>query len=172
MIRFSSTSTIRASINCYAESCPFNCLRTKNQERRTQEQRGQTALMWPLLKLLIELGANPTLVNVDQRTPLLAATAVGILSNGDESAGTEQDAIEVVEFLLALGADINAVDRQVNTSVHSAVYENRSQRIAFLAEPGAQLAVWNRPNRRDWTPLDTARHRSTSLKAIVPATLA
>lgn len=110
----------------------------------------------PLLKLLLELGANPDLRNVDDCTPLLAATGVGILSNGDESAGTEEEALEVVRWLLSLGADINAVDKLGNTAMHGATFENRSQLLEFLAEQGADVKIWYRPNSRRWTPLDIA----------------
>ncbi len=114
----------------------------------------------PLMKLLIELGADATLVNVDRCTPLLAAAGVGILSNGDESAGTEEEAIEVVKFLLELGADINAIDKHENTAVHGAVYENRFKLVEFLAEHGAEMEIWNRRNRQGATPLDIAQgHR-------------
>lgn len=113
-----------------------------------------------LMKVLLELGADPKLVNVDHCTPLLAACGVGILGNGDESAGTEEDAIETVKFLLELGADISAVDDDGNSAVHGAVYENRSRLIELLAERGADINIWNRPNKRSWTPLDIAQgHR-------------
>jgi ankyrin repeat protein len=114
----------------------------------------------PLMKLLLELGADPKLVNIDHCTPLLAATGVGILSNGDESAGTEDDAIEAVKLLLDSGADINSVDDGGNSALHGAVYENRSKLIEYLAEHGADINIWNRPNKRSWTPLDIAQgHR-------------
>ena len=64
----------------------------------------------PLMRLLVELGADPHIPNVDNCTPLLASSGVGVLGDGDESAGTEDDAIDAVKFLLELGADINAVD--------------------------------------------------------------
>ncbi len=57
----------------------------------------------PLMRLLLELGADPLLANADHCTPLLAAAGVGILSNGDESAGTEDEAIEAVKLLVELG---------------------------------------------------------------------
>ncbi len=114
----------------------------------------------PLMQLLLELGADPKLVNVDHCTPLLAATGVGILSNGDESAGTEDDAIEAVELLLKLGDDINAVDDMGNTAIHGATYENRYKLIDYLAQQGVDIEVWNRKNKRGWTPLDIAQgHR-------------
>ncbi len=126
----------------------------------------------PLMKLLIALGADPTLVNVDRVTPLLAATGVGILGDGDESAGTEDEAIESVKFLLELGADINSVDKHGNSAVHGAVYENRSKLIEFLSEHGADINIWNRPNRRSWTPLDIAQgHRPGNFR-LAPESIA
>ena len=65
----------------------------------------------PLMRLLVELGADPNTPNADGCTPLLAAAGVGALGDGDESAGTEDEAIAAVELLLKLGADIDAVDR-------------------------------------------------------------
>jgi ankyrin repeat protein len=110
----------------------------------------------PLMRTLLELGADPTLVNADQCTPLLAAAGVGVLGNGDEPASTTEEAVAAVGLLLELGADVNAVDALGNTAMHGATYENRYQLIQFLAEHGAEVETWNRPNRRGWTPLDIA----------------
>jgi ankyrin repeat protein len=63
----------------------------------------------PLMKLLVELGADPQRPAADGSTPFLAAAGVGALGDGDESAGTEAESIAAIEFLLELGADINAV---------------------------------------------------------------
>lgn len=113
-----------------------------------------------LLRLLLELGADPGLCNVDHCTPLLAATGVGVLSDGDESAGTEDEAIETVHLLLELGADINAVDDQGNSVMHGAAYTSWFKLIPLLAERGADQAIWNRKNRLGWTPLQIAQgHR-------------
>lgn len=114
----------------------------------------------PLLKLLLELGADPRLMNVDDCTPLLAACGVGVLGNGDDSAGTEEEALAVVAFLLDLGLDINAVDENGETAMHGAAYLSWTQLVQFLADHGADHHVWNRPNRRKWTPLKIAEgHR-------------
>ncbi len=40
----------------------------------------------------------------------MAAAGVGALGDGDEAAGTDEEAVEAVRLLLELGADINAVD--------------------------------------------------------------
>ncbi len=46
----------------------------------------------PLMKLLLELGADATLTNVDHCPPLLAAAGIGTLAPGEE-AGTEDEAL-------------------------------------------------------------------------------
>ena len=113
-----------------------------------------------LMRLLLELGADPLRPNVDHCTPLLAAAGVGVLSNGDESAGTEEEAIEAVSLLLELGADINAVDDQGKTAMHGAAYKSWTKLVQFIADKGADRSVWNRKNERGWTPLMIAQgHR-------------
>jgi len=113
-----------------------------------------------LMRLLVELGADPLRPNADNCTPLLAAAGVGVLSNGDESAGTEDEAIEAIRFLLELGADINAVDDQGKSAMHGAAFKSWTQLVQFLADNGADIEVWNRKNKRGWTPLLIAQgHR-------------
>jgi ankyrin repeat protein len=112
------------------------------------------------LRLLIELGADPRMPNVDRCTPLLAATGVGALDNGEETAGTEDEAVETVRFLLELGADINAMDGNGETAMHGAAYQSRPHVVRLLAERGADIHVWNRRNQWGWTPLMIAQgHR-------------
>lgn len=110
----------------------------------------------PFLKLLHELGADPSLKNKDNATPLLAASGVGILSDGDESAGTEEDAIATVKFLLEVGADINAIDDRRNAAMHGAAYKSWAKLVKLLAERGADVKRWNHQNHFGRTPLDIA----------------
>jgi ankyrin repeat protein len=114
----------------------------------------------PLMKLLLELGADPSATNSDNCTPLLAAAGVGILGNGDESAGTEEEAIEAIRLLLTAGADINAVDDRGNAAMHGAANQSWTKLIPFLVENGADVSIWNRQNNFGWTPLMVAQgHR-------------
>jgi ankyrin repeat protein len=108
-----------------------------------------------LLRTLAELGADTTLTNEENSTPLMAATGIGTRSPG-EDAGTEEEVLEAVEALLELGADINAVDDRGETAMHGASYKNLPKVIAFLAENGAEIAVWSRENAQGWTPLTIA----------------
>jgi ankyrin repeat protein/acetyl esterase/lipase len=107
----------------------------------------------PLTKLFVELGADPHLPNAVGSTPLLAAAGVGALGDGDESAGTEEEAIAAIEFLLELGADINAVNRNGETAMHGAAYQSRADLVKVLVENGASIDVWNHENRAGWTPV-------------------
>lgn len=111
----------------------------------------------PLMRLLLESGADPTITNADNVTPLLAAAGVGVLGNGDDSAGTEEDAIEAIQLLLDLGADINAVDAEGKTAMHGAAFQSWNNLVRLLHERGAKIAIWNRKNNLGWTPLMIAQ---------------
>jgi ankyrin repeat protein len=107
----------------------------------------------PLMRLLHELGADHRLPNADNCTPLMAAAGVGALGDGDEAAGTEEEAVEAVRLLLKLGADINAVDNNGETAMHGAAYQSRSTLVQLFADHRADIKVWNRKNKAGWTPL-------------------
>src|SRR5262249_55573581 len=55
-----------------------------------------------------------------------------------------------------LGNDINAVDDNGETAMHGAAYKSFPKVVQLLAEKGARIEVWNRKNRRGWTPLSIA----------------
>ena len=70
--------------------------------------------------------------------------------------GTESEVLEAVQFLLSLGADVNAVDNNGETVMHAAAYKNLPKVVKFLAAKGARIELWNRPNKFGWTPLAIA----------------
>jgi ankyrin repeat protein len=110
------------------------------------------------MRLLVELGADPSLGNADNCTPLIAACGVGIGgAEADEVAGTEPEVLEAAQLLLKLGADVNAVDARGETAMHGAAYKNDPKVIQFLADKGAKIEVWNRTNKWGWTPLRIAQ---------------
>lgn len=106
----------------------------------------------PLLRLLLELGADPLLPNFEGTTPLLAAAGVGT-NEPQEEAGEETEAVEAVKLLLDLGADINTVDRNGNTAMHGAAYNISPQVVKLLAERGADPQIWKNANKAGGTPL-------------------
>ena len=118
----------------------------------------------PFLRLLVELGADPTLTNADGCTPLMAAAGLGTRS-AEEEAGTEDEALEALRFLLKLGADINGVSGLGDTAMHGAAFANFPKVVKFLAAKGARIEVWNQKNQRGWTPLLIAEgHRFGNFK--------
>ncbi len=106
----------------------------------------------PLMRLLLELGADPLLPNKDNSTPLMAAAGLGTRAP-DEEAGTEAEALEAAALLLKLGADINAVDNKGETAMHGAAYKSLPKMVEMLAERGAKIEIWNQKNKSGWTPL-------------------
>ncbi|MDX1945215.1 MAG: ankyrin repeat domain-containing protein [Pirellulaceae bacterium] len=126
----------------------------------------------PLMRLLLELGADPKLANAVGSPPLLAAAGVGALAAGDEAAATEDEALVAIALLLDLGADINAVDKNGETAMHGAAYQSLPKVVELLVERRADIAVWNRENKWGWTPLLIAQgHRPGNFRP-APETIA
>jgi len=109
----------------------------------------------PLMKLLAELGADPRLTNEDGSTPLMVAAGLGTNAPG-EDPGTEPEVLEAVALALSLGNEIDAVDKNGETAMHGAAYKHVPSVVKFLADKGARMDVWNRPNKSGWTPLTIA----------------
>lgn len=126
------------------------------------------------MQLLVELGADPKLGNVDNCTPLMVACGVGVGSAAaNEVAGEEPEVLEVAQLLLKWGADINAVDSNGETAMHAAAYKNLPLVVQFLADKGARIDVWNQKNKYGWTPLMIAEgHRPGNFKPSAETTSA
>lgn len=110
----------------------------------------------PYMKLLVELGADPTITNADGCNALMAAAGVGVRAVGEE-AGTEPEVIEAIDYLITLGVDLNAVDDNKETAMHGAAYRNFPRVVEYLASKGADSSVWNHKNRSGWTPVMIAQ---------------
>ena len=107
------------------------------------------------MRLLAELGADPLLTNEENSTPLMAAAGLATRSPG-EDAGTEPEVLEAVQVAIDLGADVDAVDDNGETVMHSAAYKNFGSVVTLLAKNGANIEVWNKKNKWGWTPLSIA----------------
>ena len=100
-----------------------------------------------LVRTLVELGADPLLRDGSGRTALMLAGA---------RMGSETEIRHTMELLLDLGVDIDAVDANEETAMHAAAYRDRPAPIMLLASRGADIDIWNRPNRHGATPLAIA----------------
>jgi ankyrin repeat protein len=126
----------------------------------------------PLMQLLVQLGADPALPNADDSPPLLAAAGVGALADGDEAAGTEEEVLAAVAWLLDEGANVDAVDQNGETAMHGAAYQSWARLVPLLKERGAKIDVWNQKNKFGWTPLSIAHgHRPGNFRP-APETIA
>ena len=122
----------------------------------------------PLMRLLLELGADPLLPNEDGTTPLLAAAGVGTNSPLEEP-GTEPEVIEAVKLVLAHGGDPNTVDKNGDTAMHGAAHKHVPSVIRFLVEHGAKIQVWNQPNSQKQTPLQVAEGMLVGMNIVTDA---
>ena len=109
----------------------------------------------PLMRLLLELGADPRLPAADGMTPLMAAAGNGIRSPMED--GIDVDAPEALQVMLdALDAgvdDINAVDARGWTPLHGAAYRGSLPVIRMLVDRGARLDARTFEAGRKYTDL-------------------
>ena len=109
----------------------------------------------PLMRLLVDLGADPLLGNADNSTPLMAAAGLGTLPPAKKPEPKPKRSRRC-NWLLDLGGDINAVDNNGETAMHGAAYKSLPKVVQFLADKGAKIEIWNRENKYGWTPLGIA----------------
>jgi ankyrin repeat protein len=105
----------------------------------------------PLLKMLLEHGADPNIPTQNHTTPMMAAAGLGWADIS--SLGTEDDTIEVIKILIERGADVNAFNDLGETALHGAAQRGADRVVQFLADQGARLDA---KDRRGRTPLDEA----------------
>jgi ankyrin repeat protein len=108
----------------------------------------------PLMRVLLELGADATIATEDGTTALMAAAGVGIWAPG-ENPGTDDEAIAALKIAYDAGStDIDAINANGDTAMHGAVYRAGSiAMLRFLLDKGAKPDV---VNNKGWTPLIAA----------------
>ena len=119
----------------------------------------------PLMRALLESGADASLTTNRGTTALMAAAGVGIWAPG-ENPGTHEEALAAVTLALeAGGGKVNDIDQDGETALHGAVYRGGAiPVIQFLIDKGAMLDV---KNKRGWTPVvvaDGVEYTPTVLK--------
>ena len=106
-----------------------------------------------MMRLLVDLGADPLIPNEDGTTPLMVAAGVGIWAVG-ESPGTNAEALEAVRYALELGGDVTTVDDNGDTALHGAIIRGSEPLVRFLLDQGADIEA---TNEKGWTPFRIAK---------------
>jgi len=105
-----------------------------------------------LMRLLLDLGADPLLTNEDGTTALLVAAGVSVWPN--ESAGSKEEALEAVKLMMELGDVVTTIDDHGDSALHGSVMRGSKELTLFLLEQGTDL---NHVNECGWTPLTIAQ---------------
>jgi ankyrin repeat protein len=130
-----------------------------------------------LMRALVARGADPLLPIQDGTTPLFATLAAGtdsgpsasdrrerrldpaelaaraLDSQAKDGGENERTALEAVQMLVDLGADVNAANQTGDTPLHSAASKGFNTVVRFLVTNGARLDAMN---KRGQTPLSAA----------------
>jgi ankyrin repeat protein len=108
----------------------------------------------PLMRALLESGADPKLKATDGTSAIMVAAGVGVYGPG-ESPGTHEEALAAVQLAYEVGGgDVNDANKDGETALHGAVYRGGAVPvIQFLVDKGAKLDVYN---KKRWTPLFAA----------------
>jgi hypothetical protein len=119
-----------------------------------------------LMRLLVDLGADPLIPNADNTTPLMIAAGIGT-RNAKEDPGSESEVLEAVKLTLELGGNINAVDNKGQTALHGVAAKQAPSVIPFLASKGIDKKIWTQKNHNGWTPLRIAEgiHRVNAFRS-------
>jgi len=108
----------------------------------------------PMMKLLLENGADINILNRDNDTPLILASGGSTLNPGGEDAGTEEEALTVVKYLVEeLGQDVNAINTNGETPLFGPSYRGWNTVTRYLIDQGAEVGV---ENLLGWTPTTLA----------------
>jgi uncharacterized protein len=105
----------------------------------------------PLMRLLVQSGADPSIPTKQNTTPLMVAAGVGY-SQGN-SPGTEEDALAAVKLCLELGGDVRTVNQNGDTAMHGVALRGANNVLKLLVENGARFDL---KNQQGWLPLTIA----------------
>jgi ankyrin repeat protein len=104
------------------------------------------------MKLLVAAGADVTIPEDDNTTPLLVAAGIGCVPG--QWIESEKDVLAAVKLLVEeLHADLNAVNREKETPLHGAVCRGADSVIQYLVDKGAKF---NMKDEDGQTALDVA----------------
>jgi ankyrin repeat protein len=104
----------------------------------------------PVIRSLLQGGADPSIPQKDYSTPMMAAIR-GVAG----TAVSEAKTIEAIQLFLDHGADVDAFNASGQTALHIAAGRGADEVVRFLASHGAKLDLKDKQNH---TPLETAQN--------------
>jgi len=115
-------------------------------EGTTPLMRAAKSSDFPVIRSLLEGGANPSLTQKDYSNMTM------ILLNG-RGASNESAVLEIIKLCVGRGLDVDAFNANGQTLLHLAVQRGNNSIVRYLAEGGAKLDMKNKQGR---TPMDLA----------------
>ena len=109
-----------------------------NEEGETAFVRAAESSDLAVMRLLLDHGADPSIPTAVKVTALQVAAGIGWVE-GLTYEWSEQDNVEAVKMLLALGADPNAQADTGRTALMGAAHKGRIAVIQLLVDAGAKL---------------------------------
>jgi len=109
------------------------------------------------IRVLIELGADPSATTAKRQNALMMAAGIDEGANADGPATPDEHHAAVL-YVLSLNAnELNALDANNQSIMHAAAYKSLPKVIHLFDQRGADIDVWNQPNKQGRTPLAIAR---------------
>ena len=102
----------------------------------------------PVMDALAAAGADTRLATDEGTTPLMVASGLGRVPA--ETRVTEADTLEAVQFVLDLGAEVNATNLVGRSALHGAAHIRSDPAVQLLVDHGATVQV---ADQRGITPL-------------------
>lgn len=101
-----------------------------------------------VMQLLLKAGADPTLQTNGGTSALMAAA--GVNRKLSESAVTEEQSLEAVKFLLALGADAKHVSANGENALFGPAYRGWNKLVQLLVDHGANVNIVSKAAITPW----------------------
>jgi ankyrin repeat protein len=122
------------------------------------------------MKLLLSLGANPTIPSANKTTPLMVAA--GRIRIDYESTVREEDALAATKVALEAGNDVNAANNMGETPLHAAAIAGWNSVVEYLVSKGASLTAVDKKGKTPRMQAEEGNGHATSLTQKRPETAA
>jgi ankyrin repeat protein len=117
----------------------------------------------PVMRALLEKGADPKLATKEGNTALMFAAGVGYRDKF--TRGTEAEALEALKVAVEAGLDLGQANTRGETALHGAANRGADSIVQFLVDHGAKLDT---KTKQGFTPLDVAMGKNVLSQLPVP----